>query len=169
MKRKLLMGLLLLSGLVASADMYSYNITGINVFDELSVSPGAGTGWYVALMDNNNVELASTIVEINNAGSLYILAWDTPDLEELTEVHYRVYNTDAAGGAGATYKIDSSSYVLQDVTDPVGPTDLQIPQGPGENLDFTGQTWVAIPEPATFGMMAVAGFGLFLARKKAHR
>ena len=33
----------------------------------------------------------------------------------------------------------------------------------------TGATWAAIPEPATIGLMGIAGLGMFLARKKARR
>ena len=170
MKRKLLMSVLLLSGLVASADMYTYSIEGANLTTpELSSEPGAGKDWLVALVDNTGLELSSTTVAGNHS-SLHVLiigGWTTELLEEGTDVHYRVYNNTEA--AGATYMIESPVYTLQDVDNPVPPGALDIDQGAGKAFDFTGATWVAVPEPATFGMMAVAGLGLFLARKKAHR
>ena len=75
---------------------------------------------------------------------------------------------DGISNGDLAYVTEINSLVTDRV---VGPTD------PAEGLNFdaggTGvnanTTVIAIPEPATFGLMGIAGLGMFLARKKARR
>lgn len=66
--------------------------------------------------------------------------------------------------------VDASAWVFS-ATDPLTVYgENAVPGAPGELVN-TGDngTFVAVPEPATFGLMGVAALGLFLARKKVRR
>jgi hypothetical protein len=93
----------------------------------------------------------------------------------------RIFNT--TGVANESFldygQVDASAWVYDDgatssppVPDPA--TIYQLNALPGADftsvaLDLNGSTVVAVPEPATFGMMGVAALGMFLARKKNRR
>lgn len=90
----------------------------------------------------------------------------------------RIFNAD--GALGETFldtgEVDASAWVYDDGTGKVPPvpdpnTIYQLNAIPGPAfstvlLDTNGST--VIPEPATVGLMGIAGLGMFLARKKAH-
>jgi hypothetical protein len=73
-------------------------------------------------------------------------------------VQLRLYNN--ADWTLATYRIDSATVNLPDLTDP-------IPLESNEfTFDMSGSTWQAVPEPATFGLMALGGGIAWLVRLK---
>jgi len=59
----------------------------------------------------------------------------------------------------ATSYLESSTYVLQDVTAPPQPTDLQI--------DHSTVMLFPIPEPSVMGLLGLGGLSLYLARCNA--
>lgn len=61
---------------------------------------------------------------------------------------------------GTINYLDSQPHVLADIEGIPGVNDFDL------TFDFTGSTWEAIPEPATIGLMGIAGIGMFMARKK---
>jgi len=80
----------------------------------------------------------------------------------------RIFQGNAAGGE---YFLDLAQYdptlATYSATDPL--TTYKTPVLDAVyNVDANG-TMVAIPEPATIGLMGIAGLGMFLARRKARR
>ena len=167
MKKLGILAVALMVSMVASADMYEYTFAGVSG-SAVEFAPGDGAGYLVDLVNTAaDTTFDSTSVVANNAGQLFILGWKVaaPGIEELTDVKYRIYN--AADVASASHYMDSAIFNLQAVSLPVGATALNVDQS--AELSFAAQPWVAIPEPATLGLMGIAGLGMFLARKKARR
>ena len=80
--------------------------------------------------------------------------------DEGDNVVLRAY-ADTSLGANTAY-IDSYAGPLADLDDgtPPGATDLNVTFG------NTDAQWTVVPEPATIGLMGIAGVGLFAARRK---
>jgi hypothetical protein len=56
--------------------------------------------------------------------------------------------------------LSSVVLALPDAPEVAGPTDINV------NFDFTGQTWQAIPEPATVLLFGIGGMGAWLLRRR---
>ena len=71
----------------------------------------------------------------------------------------RLYNAPTIGAA--TFYVDSGYISLPDLDDvnPPSTTDLAV------NFDFTGQSWQAVPEPATALLFGIGGLGAFIVRR----
>ena len=93
--------------------------------------------------------------------------YDTADIN-VGFFYARVFESGAAQGdyyyTGAT--VDAADWVLVG-TDPGTVFSGSIMEDVTTNIDSQGTQ--VIPEPATFGLMGIAGLGMFLARKKARR
>ena len=81
-------------------------------------------------------------------------------VQEGQDVVMRLFNDVPAGSQ--THYLDSQAFSLPDLDDANPPSGAQLEVA----FDFTGSTWQAIPEPATIGLMGIAGLGMFLARRK---
>jgi hypothetical protein len=157
MKKVLVIMCLLMIGFTASAvDMWSYAIQ-LTTTPELASAPGAGTGWYVSLLNaSDNSQLASTTVTINNAGLLYVTLFNTPAIDEGLSVYYRIFNNTVASGS---WKIDSQSATLQDLSGGF------LPGANNVTLSFSGQSWQVVPEPATALLFGIGGMGAWMVRR----
>ncbi|MCC7300635.1 MAG: PEP-CTERM sorting domain-containing protein [Verrucomicrobia bacterium] len=159
MKKVALLIAVMMMGITASAtvDMWQYAIQ-LSTAPQLGSQPGAGAGWYVGLFNNaGDVLLGSTTVAANNAGTLYVLGWTTPLINEGTTAYMSIFNNTTAGAA--SYKIKSATVVLQDLTAPWSPPAANV------NVSFSGQSWQAVPEPATFLLFGIGGIGAWLVRR----
>ena len=86
------------------------------------------------------------------------------------EVFARIWN-DADVSAGGAWFYQGAVLVADDL-DPAGsppPTPFGYDIGGGADAQLANYGQVVIPEPATFGLMGIAGLGMFLARKKTRR
>jgi len=158
MKKIALLFVCVLMALSASAvDMWSYAIQ-FTTAPELSSESGSGANWYVALLNAaDNSELDSTSV-FSNSGVLNILPYDTVALTEGLEVFYRIYNSSSVPSA-PYWQIDSATATLQDLSSGF------LPGANNVTLSFSGQTWQAVPEPATFLLFGIGGVGAWLVRR----
>jgi hypothetical protein len=158
--KKLIILLTLVFSLTASAqEMWSYAMQ-LAIAPDLASESGSGAGWYVSLVNNaDQSELASTSVAAWNANSLYVLGWNTPAIEEGLDVFYRIYN-DTVLPSGSYSQIDSQTVTLQDLS--AG----YLPGANNVTLDFTGQTWQAVPEPASVGLISLGGLLAILYSRK---
>lgn len=175
-KITLLVAVMVGFGVSTFGDAWTYNMTGLLTAPELSVQTGEGTGWLLSVVDASYTPeapaalpgLVNDSINLNNSGNLVIGPWlmDTP-VEELTTIKYIVYNSTTLPGAAPYWYIESSSFQLPDLTGPLGPGDSDVAQS---NFSFSGKSWSqVVPEPATIGLMGVAGLGMFLARRKTRR
>ena len=82
------------------------------------------------------------------------------DADEGSSVVVRAW-ADTALGANTAY-IDSYAGPLADLDDGVPPA----PGSTDVTFGSTDAQWTVVPEPATIGLMGIAGVGLFAARRK---
>lgn len=151
--------------LVYNADAFSLSVdvsgsnSGDNILAEFDTTPG----------------FAGTWSDLGNQGGVFNLG---------TQAGYlavRVFNADDMGiGAGYfQYNLDTdgtlATYNAQDLATAYYTDTLVVAPG-AEEAKITGGDFSAangvitgIPEPATLGLMGIAGMGLFLARRKARR
>mgnify|MGYP003573283988 CR=1 FL=1 len=161
--RKLMAVMLVLAVAVAAqADLRTYNslFTAANVPLTGTEVDGDGFGWAVSFD-------SSTLGEVDETTAL-TLGWITGfgytvnagsfTVNELDTVSAVLY--DAPSSGSALNFIVSAPVVVPDLTDPIAPGSNEV------TFDFSGSSWEAIPEPATIGLMGIAGLGMFLARKK---
>ncbi len=169
----------------ASADLTSFGYQGGKLFDASSTAFAAGTyvnGAKIFTTDLNSF-VSGGQINLADISGLYATGdiavgpvfaggtYGTGLFEEdpATIAGQTVWLVfDANGGAievGDVIGIASSGDVVDALTPPVGAGDVQT-FTPG---DITSNVTVVIPEPATLGLMGVAGLGLFLARRKARR
>jgi len=106
---------------------------------------------------------AATGVGVNGGwydGYGYAIAGFGFEANEADTVVFRLY--DNADVSLATMFVESQPYALPTIPQrpvPTGAADLTFTFGPNAQ-------WQTIPEPATIGLMGIAGMGLFLARRK---
>jgi len=123
---------------------------------------GDGAGWWVEIW--NATDMAPTA-----GGTVASLGWITGfgyvenefqfTATEADSVALRLWNNASVGSAG--FYIDSVTQVLSDLDDVEvpGPNDLDV------TFDFTGQSWQAVPEPATALLFGIGGMGAFILRR----
>jgi hypothetical protein len=130
----------------------------------LTGDAAAGAGWEYNLVniDTGSIFSGDALAAIvsygwydSNGG--YLLGGYSFSADEGATVAMQVFNSDSS------WSITSSSVLLPTVgsTPAPGSTDV--------NFDFSASDWQVVPEPATIGLMGVAGLGMFLARKKTRR
>lgn len=129
---------------------------------------GNGTGWFVEVISLTDDPVLDSRADATTAAGW--LPFTVPPAYSINSFNFtatdedsiamRLYDASSIGGA--SWFIDSIATVLPDNPDQAPPTTPIA-------FDFTGQSWQAIPEPATIGLMGIAGLGMFLARKKTRR
>lgn len=141
---------------------------------------GYGAGWYVEAFNvTQNGGLAFTMGDVNSIYSTIMLgdpSGVSPVLGEYGTGGYILDNAifgiakdldqvqlvmyDNADKSLASMYLSSVVLALPDAPEVAGPTDINV------NFDFTGQTWQAIPEPATVLLFGIGGMGAWLLRRR---
>lgn len=145
----------------------------------ITEAPGFGTetgnegvSWWVEVWDTTSLNYPLMSVE-NTVPSVgfttaagyngYLINTFDFTATETDDVILRLYN--GATTDGTTYNgesgwfIESAAVTLADLEAPIGGTDLDVA------FDFSGATWQAVPEPATFLLFGIGGFGAWLLRR----
>lgn len=170
--KKIILTLALLAGTIVSADTLERTWS---FFDIYEVAPawtgsevdGDGAGWFTEIYnqtDGSGVAGNTTA----SLGWLTVLGGYTINpytflATEADSVALRLYNAATIGAA--TFYIDSGYVSLSDLDDvnPPSSGDLAV------NFDFTGQSWQAVPEPATALLFGIGGLGAFIVRRNKLR
>jgi len=121
----------------------------------LPADPTGGTGWYVGLLNStSDLELDVKPGGALNTGTFLVVPWVTANaLVEGQSVYYHIIN------AANTWEIYSQAAILPDIDGTVGPGDNNV------TLSFSGQSWQAVPEPATALLFGIGGLGAFIVRR----
>lgn len=185
MKKVITMIALLAVAGAASADLSYFKIQGGNLYDNTSTAYPFGTmteGAVIQLVDLSafvvggqiniaDIPSAYTTVDIAVAPPLLGGAYSTGTISErpstvIGETAYLVFDPNGGGiQVGDLIGLGTGAEILDmAAAGSPAPADPQI-INPG---DITANIEV-IPEPATIGLMGVAGLGMFLARRKARR
>jgi hypothetical protein len=85
----------------------------------------------------------------------------TPDFANVFTV---VFDAADKGSALNYMVVDTAAFNSGDAAPPATSINYNV-----DSPISTGATWAAIPEPATIGLMGIAGMGMFLARRKVRR
>jgi len=123
---------------------------------------GDGAGWYAAAFytaDNSFISGDNTASIGWITGFGYGL--DTTFVGPTTQgssIYFTLFNN--ANMVSATYTISSANLTL-----PTGITTPPAPNSTDITFDFTGKTWQAVPEPATFLLFGIGGMGAWLIRR----
>ena len=162
MKKLMIVMLAVATAVAVQADLRTYNslFTGVD-----SVAPGGtgavgeGFGWAVSVTSDTLGVVQETGADNFgwNTGFGYTINTFSFTVEELDSVTLTMYDAPTSGGAGNF--IVSAPIVVADLTDPIAPGSNEY------TFDFSGSTWEAIPEPATIGLMGIAGLGMFLGKE----
>jgi hypothetical protein len=187
---KKLVALLAVGAMVASAsaDLTSFNWVGGKVYDQTGTAFASGTG--VVTAQTSLFDLSGFVFD--NGGQLQINIADIPSMYAIADLAVAgafaggKYSTSFAEGdatvAGQTaYLVVKNGLGAIEMGDYIGLSassyeivDLQ----PGSDPAATPQNFSGgdvttnievVPEPATIGLMGIAGLGMFLARKKSRR
>jgi hypothetical protein len=111
----------------------------------------------------NDVYLGFSTTVLNPAGTIKLFAGKAGlAVPNSIKIYSIVFNAAAVADATVGYVTDATTFDSGTVVAPGTPLAYNATGG-----QIFGTQNVAIPEPATFGLMAIAGLGLFLARKKA--
>ena len=168
--------LLLNAGDQARVEFYYAGANGQIDFDQ--VNPGNATSGTDYLLNHvgatgDDVLIGSWLTDANTQDGATEYAPFNFDVQEAylgETVFARVYDVGAQNGDGFFFQ--SATFTAHDLTPPAAPEAFQVDNDPNPafaGLQANGDVYAVIPEPATFGLMGVAGLGLFLARKKARR
>jgi hypothetical protein len=125
-----------------------------------------GSGWAVDIaVAGSDPQVASLVPDAgSNSGwydgyGYYILPF--PFIADENEnVVMRLFNN--ADQSAALKYMDSDAFLLPDLNDDEPPSAAAL----AVNFTWAASEWKVIPEPATIGLMGVAGLGMFLARRK---
>jgi hypothetical protein len=127
------------------------SLNSITEFDQLSGAPtGAGvsddvllSSFTAALQENTKDGSIAWTVDFASWSSLYN-----------DDVYSVIYNAASIGAATQAVVVDASPFTLPGAD-------------PGTySLSSVNNTWVAVPEPATFLMFALGGFGAWMIHRK---
>ncbi len=169
MKKEVLLIVSLLVASIASAasyDWWYYGLGGTSATPitapELASEPGSGVNWYVALF-SGTTEIGSKSVLANAGGTLYVAAGTFGTaIAEGEDIFFRIYN-DTSVPSGSYWQIDSQLVTLPTFSSPPSSSDLEI------GVTFSGQTWQAVPEPATALLFGIGGLGAFIVRRNKQK
>lgn len=158
MKKLSIMMLVAILAGYASAVSWNWDTDSFQFIDVAFGTPsdGDGTGWFVEVIGGNTTggNTSSTPYGWITDFGYYIDSFSF-NADEAASVSMKLWNS-ATSGTG--YFLESPSVVL--------PTGLVAPPMNQISFDFTGQTWQAVPEPATFMMFAMGGIGAWLLRRR---
>lgn len=166
---------------VAQADLVSREWTSQNIYAQpnLGLADYEGAAWQI------DIALAGTVADRTTPSLVSAAVPGTADTafwydgygllvggfnftaDEGQEVVMRIFN--APTQAEATMFLDSVAMVLADVEGAPPPGAFDVTFDHGTYAAPAGQWQAVVPEPATFGLMGIAGLGLFLARRKTQR
>ena len=171
--------------MIAAAVVASTATADIVAVDFVNLSGYEGTfaGDYTIQLVHNASD-AATEVEVNLLGSgdaqLAIVNSDSPnaatfssqgvvqsDIANSGEIVIRVIEQGyTVGSVGSQWVVASSAFTVYDSLSPgtIYSTEGDIPGGFTIGVD--GEQFTVVPEPATIGLMGIAGLGLFAARRK---
>ena len=170
------MGLLLVIGLSAQAAtidrLWTSLFTTVPTALTGSEVNGDGAGWWVEIWNatDGSPTAGNTTT---SAGWFSPYGYDILGLQftatESDSVLLRLYNGPTLAGlpydGESGWYIDSSAEILPDLDDGTAPDpgDLNI------TFDFTGQTWQAVPEPATALLFGIGGLGAWMIRRNKRK
>ena len=169
----------------ASADTINFKWTGVDgdgtAADTLITSVGAG-GQIDAIVDftGNTVQLVDLLaptwldaLAVQEVPSFLGGGVDTPSLTIFDMAYAGQFGQGIVVNGGVAYTSIADLQIGDtfDITTSRVFADAGVAPGIPENLSMAPQsvTIEVIPEPATLGLMGIAGLGMFLARKKARR
>jgi len=163
-KLALIVALLTMVGIAQAAiiEEWSFTLDPWNVTVQAPEDATApATGWWAEVYNiTDDVSSGGNVGSVAGAffpGPGYLGDPFSFTATELDSVAVRLYNASSVGAA--TYYIDSLAILLPDASDGVPPI------APVAS-DFTAQTWQAVPEPATIGLLLAGGLITMLARRQ---
>jgi hypothetical protein len=125
---------------------------------------GTGAGWWVTVWNMTDGVASGGGNTVSTFGWITGYGYAINDFTfgsatESDSVALRLYNN--ANPLSATMYIDSITTILPDLDDlvPPGPTDLNV------TFNFSGQSWQAVPEPATALLFGIGGMGAWMVRR----
>ena len=162
---------------VATADIVAIDFVNLAGFE------GSFAGDYTIQLVHNPSDVA-TLVELNllgsgdveltqvdslspNAATFSSQGVGQYDIASTGEIVIRVIEENyTVGSVGSQWVVASSAFTAYDSLNPatIYSTEGIIPGGFSEGS--SGELFTVVPEPATIGLMGIAGLGLFVARRK---
>jgi hypothetical protein len=178
MKRNIIITVLLLAGLLAHAGtidrMWSSLFTLAPTLTSGEVD-GTGIGWWVEVYNftDDAIATGNTTASLGwSTGFGYVIAGPAPDFNfafsatETDQVYMRLYNGPTVSGTPyngeSGWYIQSATLTLVDIVDDINPP------SPGQTdvtFNFSGQSWQAVPEPATALLFGIGGMGAWMVRR----
>ena len=183
MKKKLLLLVAAAAAVSVSADMVSFRWTGglvsdgiVNAEPVLTFLDGNASGLIMDKVVDGKIDISELVLFVGTeyATMPAVVApfgpakgqWGTAYMEDLAAIDQNAYAVVGAFEAvvGSTFMVSEMALVKN--LFPAGQATPDLPQ----DFDPGAMTSVeVVPEPATFGLMGIAGLGMFLARRKARR
>ena len=140
----------------------------IQMFQDVN-SDNTGTWYDELVLDNSGLSTtddilfgASTLSMDAGGGNVVISTLANVSVDAGNNLYSVIFNSADMATATAYAVFESTPYVVS------AGSGVSLPNGT-MGVGAAAGSWQAIPEPATVGLMGVAGLGLFLARKKARR
>lgn len=124
---------------------------------------GAGANWWVEIFNTtDNATTAGGTSETLGwfSGFGYVVDEFQFSATETDSVFMRLYNN--TNPLAATLRIDSAIQTLPNLDNLTAPA----PENLKVTFNFGSSTWQAVPEPATFMLFGMGGFGAWLIRRK---
>ncbi len=122
---------------------------------------GEGSDWQFSIWDTGTDTLVQDVTLSYNFGWYdgygYGAGESFFDAAEGSSVALRLWND--SNSSVATYYLDTQAFVLPTLSATPGPTDADVA------FDFTGSTWVAVPEPATIGLFGLGALSAWILRR----
>ncbi len=136
------------------------------VTDTLGIEgAGVGAGWYTQVINltDSSQTAGKNDVSLGWVSPSYWLNLFQFSATEEDDVVLRLYNNANAGMA--TFFIDSQTLSLLDLNPTDDPTYIPGLNDLNVDFNFSGQSWQAVPEPATALLFGIGGLGAFIVRR----